>query len=84
MKTIDTLKQIQKMKQLSDAKFAAKFGVHRTTWIRIKTGQIKSPVSFLAKVEKVYPGLKEQAWKDIHSVLKQQAKNKKEDKKLIE
>ena len=61
MKLIDDLILLQKTEQLGDEKFARKFGIHRITWIRIKTGKIAVSIDFLRKVLEVYPGLKKEA-----------------------
>lgn len=60
MKLINKLKTLQETEGLSDANFAKKLFVHRTTWIRIKTYQINMTVEFLRSVLKVYPGLKKE------------------------
>jgi len=67
MKLINDLITLQKTEQLSDEKFAHKFSVHRTTWIRIKTGKIAITIDFLRKVIEVYPGLKKEAEKFLSS-----------------
>jgi DNA-binding XRE family transcriptional regulator len=69
MMIIDKLMKLQKLERLSDAKFAQKIGIHRTSWIRIKTGKTKMTVNFLQLVLVVYPGLK----KDVNIFLLQNA-----------
>ena len=63
MKLINDLITLQKTEQLGDEKFAQKFGIHRMTWIRIKTGKTSITIEFLRKVIAVYPGLKKEAEK---------------------
>jgi transcriptional regulator with XRE-family HTH domain len=71
MKLIDRLKEVQKAEGLSDAKFAEKMDIHRTTWIRIKTNQIGLSTRVLQNVLGVYPGLK----KEVNIFLLENATN---------
>jgi len=63
MELINNLITLQKAERLGDEKFAQKFSIHRTTWIRIKTGRTGLSIEFLRKVIKVYPGLKKEVEK---------------------
>lgn len=65
MELINKLKDRQKEEGLSDAKFAKKLGVHRTTWIRIKTEQTGISTRALQKIVTAYPGIK----KEVHIFL---------------
>ena len=60
MELINRLKEVQKAENLSDAKFAKKLGVHRTTWIRIKTKQIGFSTRVLQNIITAYPGFKKE------------------------
>jgi transcriptional regulator with XRE-family HTH domain len=63
MKFINDLITLQKTEKLSDEKFARKFGIHRQTWIRIRTRKTALTIEFLRKVIDVYPGLRKEAEK---------------------
>jgi hypothetical protein len=60
MNLIEKLRHLQETEGLSDAKFAKKLSVHRTTWIRIRTAQVGITVEFIRAVLKIYPGLKKE------------------------
>ena len=60
MELINRLIEVQKVESLSDAKFAKKLGIHRTTWIRIKTRQIGFSTRVLQNVITAYPGFKKE------------------------
>ncbi len=75
LRTISDLEILQVTEKLSDAKFAGKFGYHRTSWIRIRSGKTKRPINFLIKVATVYPGLKRQAREDLEKILSSNATN---------
>lgn len=80
MKLIEILKNLQQLEHLSDREFAKKLGVHRTTWIRIKTGKTKDlSAKFLGCVLKAYPGLK----RDVDIFLTNSATNCSNDFKNV-
>jgi transcriptional regulator with XRE-family HTH domain len=75
LETIRELERIRRLERISDADFAAKFGVHRTTWILIRNGKTKRPIDFLSVVPSVYPGLSKIAKADIEKILFKQLTN---------
>lgn len=58
MRLIEVLGQIQSGNQLTDQQFAARLGIHRVSWSRIKNGRVGMSQSFLKKILMAYPELK--------------------------
>ena len=54
---IDALKDIQVKKSLTDQQFADKLGIHRTSWLRVKSGRAPISDKFLVRVHRAFPEL---------------------------
>ena len=55
--SIDAVKDIQVKKSLTDQQFADKLGIHRTSWLRIKSGRAPVNDKFLVRVHRAFPEL---------------------------
>lgn len=54
---IETLKNSQKTKALTDQQFADRLGIHRVSWQRIKKGRVPISDKFLVRVNRIFPEL---------------------------
>ena len=55
---IDALKEIQKEKKLTNQRMADKLGIHKISWLRIKSRRAEFGKKFLMGVRQAYPELR--------------------------